>query len=60
MSNEQLFNQTWEEFLVWNIDTGIFYLSGRDIACVIVGFGICLILWAMFDGKEINVRRDDN
>ena len=43
----------FESLACWYIDTGIFYLSGRDIGFTIVGFLSCLVLWAMFDGKEI-------
>lgn len=48
-------NYYFESLICWNIDTGIFYLSGRDIGCAVVGFLVCLILWAIFDGKEIHV-----
>lgn len=47
------FNLAFEEFMAWHIDTGTFYISGRDIIGMIIGFLICLILWAIFDGKEI-------
>lgn len=53
--NGDLFNLVWEEFLTWSFDTGTFYINGRDIICMIVGFLICLILWAIFDGKEIHI-----
>ena len=49
-------NHYFESIVCWSIDTGIFYLSGRDIVCVIIGFLICLVLWAILDGKELNVR----
>lgn len=51
------FNLAFEEFLTWNQDTGIFYISGRDIICMIIGFLVCLILWAIFDGKEIHIGK---
>lgn len=54
MTKGELFNQTWEEFICWSIDTGTIYISGRDIMCMITGFLICLVLWAVFDGKEIH------
>lgn len=57
MRNGDLFNLAFEEFLAWHIDNGIFYLSGRDIICMVIGFIVCLILWIMFDGREIYVRR---
>lgn len=47
------FNLAFEEFMAWHIDTGTFYISGRDIIGMIIGFLICLMLWAVFDGKEI-------
>ena len=55
--NGELFNLTFEEFLTWHIESPIFYLSGRDIICMIIGFIVCLILWVLFDGKEIHVRK---
>lgn len=63
MKNGDLFNLAFEEFICWYIDTGIFYLSGRDIVFMIVGFLICLMLWTMFDGKEIHLgtkRRNED
>lgn len=48
-------NHYFETLMAWHIDNGVFYLSGRDIACAIVGFIVCLILWAIFDGKEVHI-----
>lgn len=53
-------NHYFESIVCWYIDTGIFYLSGRDIVCVIIGFLICLVLWAILDGKELNVRGNED
>ena len=47
----------FESLICWNIDTGIFYLSGRDIAWMIVGFLSCLVLWMALEGVKNNVRR---
>lgn len=49
-------NHYFESIICWCIDLGTFYLSGRDIVCMIIGFVACLVLWAVFDGKELNVR----
>lgn len=46
----------FESLFAWEISSGIFYLSGRDIGCVIIGFLLCLILWAICDGKEIKIK----
>lgn len=54
------FNLAFEEFLAWHIDTGTFYISGRDIIAMIIGFLVCLLLWAIFDGKEIHGTKDGN
>lgn len=56
------FNLAFEEFMAWHIDTGTFYISGRDIIAMIIGFLFCLILWALFDGKEIHgtIHRNEN
>ena len=45
--------QYFESLACWYIDTGIFYLSGRDVGFTIIGFLLCLILWGLLDGKEI-------
>ncbi len=45
--------QYFESLACWYIDTGIFYLSGRDVGFAIIGFLLCLILWGLLDGKEI-------
>ena len=50
-------NRYFESLMAWYIDTGIFYLSGRDIACAIIGFLVCLIIWAALDGKEIHIEK---
>jgi len=50
----------FESLCCWYIDTGIFYLSGRDIEWMIVGFLICLVLWGIFDGKEIGGGNNNN
>ena len=41
----ELWNQTMEEFMLWSLDT--IRLSGRDIIAMIIGFGTCLIIWAL-------------
>ena len=53
--NGDLFNETFEEFICTFWDTGLICVSGRDVVCLIVGFLTCSILWAIFDGKEINI-----
>lgn len=55
--NGNLFNETFEEFICTFWDTGVFCVSGRDLVCMIVGFLTCLLLWALFDGKEIDVGK---
>ena len=55
--NGNLFNETFEEFICTYWDTGTFCVSGRDLVCIIVGFLSCLALWAVFDGKEIDVGK---
>ena len=55
--NGELFNSVFEEFMNWHVNSGIIDISGRDICCMIVGFCICLMLWGIFDGKEIHVIR---
>lgn len=50
-------NRYFEGLMAWCIDTGIFYISGRDIACMILGFLICLVIWGMCDGKEIHIEK---
>ena len=46
----------FESLFSWEINKGIFYINGRDVGWLIVGFIICLILWGIFDGKEIRWR----
>jgi len=46
-------NEICERQLQWCIDLGVFYINGRDVCWFIIGFLCCLVLWAMFDGKEI-------
>ena len=54
------FNLVFEEFMIKNYGNAVVTVTGRDIVCMIVGFLICLILWAIFDGKEIHVIRRRN
>ena len=57
MSNEELWIQTWEEFMNWQWDNPWFDLSGRDIISMIIGFMICLFICAYCDGKEIHIGK---
>ena len=41
---DKAINHFCESLICWSYDNGIFYISGRDIACMIVGFLVCLIL----------------
>ena len=41
----EMWDQTMEEFMLWSLDT--IRLSGRDIIAMIIGFGVCLIIWAL-------------
>lgn len=50
----------FEEFTEWRIPSEIIDISGRDILAAIIGFLFCLMLWGIFDGKEIHVFRHDN
>lgn len=36
-------NQFFEAQMAWHYDNGVFYISGRDIACVIAGICIGII-----------------
>ncbi|MBO7731210.1 MAG: hypothetical protein J6S67_01605 [Methanobrevibacter sp.] len=37
--------QIFEKFCAWSFDNGIFYVSGRDIMCMIVGLLIAVIIY---------------
>ena len=44
-----------EKFCAWSYDNGIFYISGRDIYCIITGFCIAFVVFAtvnIFIGRE--------
>ena len=47
----------FESLACWKIETGIFYLSGRDIGFFVMGFLVCLIVWGLLDGKEIKWKK---
>ena len=32
-----MINHLFEYLMAWNIDNGVFYLTGRDIACAMAG-----------------------
>lgn len=38
----------------WVIDTGLFYLTGRDVGFLLIGFLICLVLWGAFATRSKN------
>ena len=38
-----MINQYFENLMAWQIDNGVFFVSGRDIACVIAGICIGII-----------------
>ena len=39
-------DEIWEEFMLMTFSEYI-RLTGRDILAMIIGFGICLIIWAL-------------
>jgi len=42
-----MINQYFENLMAWQIDNGVFFISGRDIACMTAG--ICIgIIFAYF------------
>ena len=45
----------FESLFSWEIQTGIFYFSGRDLGWLIIGFALCLVLWGALDGKEVKL-----
>ena len=51
---EQLM-QNFEKFNAWSYDNGIFYFSGRDIYCILIGVLISIItvllVWSLI-GKD--------
>lgn len=49
-------NHFFESQLQWVYDNGVVCFTGRDVVAFIMGFLMCLILWALFDGKEIGKK----
>lgn len=45
-----------EKFCAWSYDNGVFYISGRDIYCLITGF---LIAFVVFATVNIFIRREE-
>ena len=48
------FNLCFEEFMasvIW--ENGLGNILGRDVLVFIDGFSVCLVLWALFDGKKV-------
>ena len=47
--------QHFERFCAWSYDNGIFYFSGRDIYCILIGVLISIItillVWSLI-GKD--------
>ena len=37
-------NHFFESFLAWKYDTGMFYITGRDIMMFILGMATCLLI----------------
>ena len=52
-----LVEQHMEMITSWEIKSGMFDFSGRDLGFFIMGFLVCLILWGMFDGKKIKWKK---
>lgn len=42
-------NHFFESKMQWFYDNGIFYISGRDISCVITGFILGMIIMIFVD-----------
>lgn len=49
--------QYFETLTNWEIESGIFNFSGRDLGWFVIGFLVCLILWGLLDGKEIKFKK---
>lgn len=42
-------NEYFESLMNWKVDFLLTTISGRDIALIVIGFLVCLILWAWSD-----------
>lgn len=48
----EFINGFFEELMMWELDSPIITLTGRDIAVFLLGFLVCWILIVAFEGKE--------
>ena len=46
------FNLFCEHLICWSYDSGIFYISGRDIACFIAGLDLGIIFLILSHGRR--------
>ena len=42
-------NEYMESLMNWQVDFLLTTISGRDIAFIVIGFFVCLTLWAISD-----------
>lgn len=40
-------NNFFESQMAWELPSDFIRLSGRDVVAFIIGFGVCLIIWAI-------------
>lgn len=49
------FMQNFEKFSAWSYDNGLFYFSGRDVYCILLGVFIAIVsvlfIWSLL-GKD--------
>ena len=52
-------NEYMESLMNWKVDFLLTTISGRDIAFIVIGFFVCLTLWAISDViRETNNERN--
>ena len=56
MTNGELWQQTWEELMMWKLNSDFIDLSGRDIIVFITGFLIALMICGLCEGRELHVN----
>ena len=52
-------NDFFFNFMRWEYSNGIFYVSGRDIICLITGMLIMLVIWLTIAAVNAQRNKED-
>lgn len=59
MNTAKNLNVIFNNFMAWEYSNGIFYITGRDIICLITGAAFMLVIWLTIAAVNANRNKED-